>query len=106
MALMQVDLRDELGAGANNAHFQDIPLTENGFQVFIRRAFEVTDALSIARARAGVQSVMTASLAGGGSGDASPAPLSATVVPEPATGAVMLLLFASLGTSRRTFRRR
>ena len=97
MALMQVDLRDELGTDPRDVHFQDIPLTENGFQVFIRRAFEVTDSLSIARARGGIASVMAASLAGGGGGGAAaPAALTAAIAPEPGSGVLILLALLSL----------
>lgn len=87
MALMQTDLTadPDFGAGNGNLAFSDVPLEDNGFQVFIRRAFVINDTLEAARARAGVQSIMAASLAGGGGSGAASGPLVASVVPEPAT---------------------
>ncbi len=106
MALMQTDLTalPDFGAGDGNLGFSDVPLEDNGFQVFIKRTFEITDTLAVAQARAGVASVMSASLAGGGNGGGSSSslPLSASVVPEPATiGMLLLAGLAALGTLRR-----
>jgi MYXO-CTERM domain-containing protein len=104
MSLMQVDIRDELGTDPNNVHFQDIPLTADGKQVFIDRAFVVTDSLDIARARAGVQSVTSASMAAAGGDGGSAAlsmPLSTSVVPEPASGLLAVLVLATLVGGRR-----
>ncbi len=103
MALMQTDLTalPNFGAGAGNLGFSDVPLEDNGFQVFIKRTFEITDTLAVAQARAGVASVMSASLAGGGTGGSSSLPLSASVVPEPATFGMLLLAgLAALGVLR------
>jgi cyclophilin family peptidyl-prolyl cis-trans isomerase len=84
MALMQVDKTTDsgFGAGAGNLAFTDIPLQSNGFQVFINRAFVLSDPMAIARARAGVTSTMALS-AQTASGGASSVPLSAAAVPEP-----------------------
>jgi len=99
MALMQTDLTadPDFGAGAGNLGFSDVPLEDNGFQVFVKRAFEITDTLEMARARAGIESIMTASMAGGGSGSSS-MPLSTAVVPEPVSWAMLLLGLVALGT--------
>ncbi len=103
LALMQVDIRDQLGAGGGNVHFQDIPLTAEGKQVFIERSFVVTDSLSIARAMAGVQEIVSQSAAAGAGGESSSSPLSLASIPEPGSGVLMLLcLFsASLRRARR-----
>jgi cyclophilin family peptidyl-prolyl cis-trans isomerase len=97
MALMQTDLTQDpdFGAGNGNLGFSDVPLEDNGFQVFIKRTFVINDTLEMARARAGIASVMAASLAGGGAGGGagSSALLNANVVPEPAS---IVMLFAGL----------
>jgi cyclophilin family peptidyl-prolyl cis-trans isomerase len=88
MALMQVDKTTDsaFGAGAGNLAFADIPLQENGFQVFINRAFMLNDPLAIARARAGVESIMAASVeAAGGQSISIPLGASAVAMPEPAS---------------------
>jgi cyclophilin family peptidyl-prolyl cis-trans isomerase len=89
MALMQVDRTTDpmFGAGPGNLAFTDVPLQANGFQVFINRAFVLTDPMAIARARAGVQSTMAASAASFSS-ESSSLSLAAAPVPEPA-GAVL-----------------
>jgi cyclophilin family peptidyl-prolyl cis-trans isomerase len=86
MALMQVDRTTDpmFGAGPGNLAFTDVPLQENGFQVFINRAFVVTDPMAIARARAGAQSTMaTAAASFSDEGSSSPLSLAAVAVPEP-----------------------
>jgi cyclophilin family peptidyl-prolyl cis-trans isomerase len=91
MALMQVDRTTDpmFGAGPGNLAFTDVPLQDNGFQVFIRRAFVLTDPMAITRARAGVQStVATSAAAFSGEGGSLPLSLAASAVPEPA-GAVL-----------------
>jgi cyclophilin family peptidyl-prolyl cis-trans isomerase len=95
MALMQVDRTTDplFGAGPGNLAFTDVPLQDNGFQVFIKRAFVVTDTITIAQATAGVQSIMAQSAAGGGAGGSNLSALSSTAVPEPAS-----LLMAGVGT--------
>ncbi len=94
MDLMQRDLTTDpnFGAGNGNLAFSDVPIDENGFQVFIRNAFVIEDTLAAARARAGVQSVMAASMSGANGGGASLSPpIVSGVVPEPATGLLFLL---------------
>ncbi len=104
MALTKVDRTTDplFGGGAGNLAFTDVPIQANGFQVFIKRAFEVTDTMSVAKAMAGVQSTVAfsesvaagASFAtSGGAGNGSLAS-SAIAVPEPTsilTAAILLL---------------
>ncbi len=106
MALMQTDLTADpnFGAGSGNLGFSDVPLEDNGFQVFIKRAFEITDTLAVARARAGVQSIMAASMAGGGNGSSASAPLVSAAVPEPASLLLLLLAFGPVAGLRRKSR--
>jgi cyclophilin family peptidyl-prolyl cis-trans isomerase len=91
MALMQVDKTadPQFGAGAGNLAFSDIPLTADGHQVFIKRAFVIDDAMSVARAMAGIAPIMASSAAvlNGGPNAAVNA---GSAVPEP--GAITLLL--------------
>lgn len=105
MALMQEDLTadPDFGAGSGNLGFSDVPIDENGFQVFIRRAFVIDDTLEVARARAGVQSVMAASMAAaGGEGAAALSmPLSTSIVPEPMSGLLALFGLGALLMRRR-----
>jgi len=80
------------GADPGNLAFIDVPLQDNGFQVFINRAFVVTDPLAVTRARAGIQPVVAQSAAMFASGASeeemarslSAMASSAMVVPEPA----------------------
>jgi len=110
MALMQTDLTavPDFGAGDGNLGFSDVPLQDNGFQVFIKRTFVINDTLAVARARAGVESIMSASAAAAGAGGGSTAPssasLSGAVVPEPTSG--LLLIAGFLGGSLLAKRRR
>ena len=113
MALMQIDRTTDpfFGAGSNDATFQDVPIQDNGFQVFIDRTFVVQDVLEVARARAGVQSVIEQSMAAaapslmqsaGGVSAGSSAPLLAPgVVPEPSTAALALITLTALSAMRR-----
>ena len=122
MALMQVDRTTDpmFGAGPGNLAFTDVPLQANGQQVFINRAFVVEDAMSIARAVGGVESVMTQSVASfQAAGEAasliasapselstsssSTASLAAIVVPEPASAALAIIgaIAATLLSARR-----
>ena len=102
---MQVDRTTDpmFGAGPGNLAFTDVPIQDNGFQVFINRAFVLQDTMAIARARAGVESTMALSAESFGGGSEVPLALGATVVPEPATG--VLLLLSALGLFQ-FFRRR
>lgn len=104
MGLTQIDLTalPDFGAGAGNLGFSDVPLEDNGFQVFIRRTYVITDTLEIARARAGVQSMIAASLAAGGDVESAlSSPLISSVVPEPATALLSVLGVALLPIRRR-----
>lgn len=78
-AIMGLPTRDltansSFGADPSNLGFTDVPIQDDGFQVFIRRAFVVTDTLSVAKAAAGLQSLL--STAAASSGSSSPAALS------------------------------
>jgi cyclophilin family peptidyl-prolyl cis-trans isomerase len=116
MALPTVDRTQDpvFGAGGGNLAFSDVPVTDEGFQVFIKRAFVISDTLSTARAMAGVQSIMAASAAGGGSelpaltddlgglgGAASGLSSSTMVIPEPGSAVLLVLGAVSLGLARR-----
>jgi hypothetical protein len=70
--------------------FSDIPLTADGLQVFIKRAYVINDAMSVARAIAGVQSVMGASAASFSDNAFSPSIASGSAVPEPSTAVLAL----------------
>ena len=107
MDLTQIDLTQDpdFGAGSGNLAFSDVPLEDNGFQVLIRRAYQINDTLAVAKALAGVERPMAASMAGGGLGGgtsalsaaAASAPLMTSVVPEPTS--VVLAAFRA-GTLR------
>jgi cyclophilin family peptidyl-prolyl cis-trans isomerase len=107
MALTKIDRTTEpnFGAGPGNLAFTDVPIAANGFQVFIKRAFVVEDAMTIARATAGVRSVMANSAAafGSDSGISSEFGLGSIAVPEPASAfmAVTGLLATGFFTRRR-----
>jgi len=95
MALTDLDLTDPSRTPpflGDETTFGNVPVQPNGFQVFIERAFVITDALSVAQAAAGVQATMATSVsAASGSGSSAAAvSSSSSAVPEPAT-AVMLL---------------
>jgi cyclophilin family peptidyl-prolyl cis-trans isomerase len=117
MALMQQDYTTKplFGASGGGATFEDVPITADGKQVFIERAFVVTDTLSVARARSGVQSIMTqsaASLANGSisallasDGAAQLASDAAFVVPEPAAALLAALGISGLALPARRARR-
>jgi cyclophilin family peptidyl-prolyl cis-trans isomerase len=100
MALMKRDRTTEpqFGAGPGNLAFTDVPIQSNGQQVFIKRAFVVEDAMTIAQAVGGVQSVLAQSAASSSSSAGAPllastsssssaasAGLGAVTVPEPAS---------------------
>jgi cyclophilin family peptidyl-prolyl cis-trans isomerase len=112
MALSTIDrTSDEMfGAGSGNLAFSDVPVEDNGFQVFIKRAFVVSDSLTVAKALNGVQSVVANSAASYGSASslAAEADLGAVAhsvaenesvaassaimtVPEPASGVLLVV---------------
>jgi cyclophilin family peptidyl-prolyl cis-trans isomerase len=92
MALMTIDRTTDsmFGAGPGNLAYTDVPLQDNGFQVFINRAFVVTDMMAATRAVAGVQSIMAASAVAAGGASNVPL-LSVAATPEPTTAALLLL---------------
>jgi cyclophilin family peptidyl-prolyl cis-trans isomerase len=98
MALMTVDRTTDpvFGAGSGNLGFSDVPVTTEGQQVFIRRAFVINDTLSVARAMSAVAPLMVTSAeaaSGAGSGASSSLTASAAV-PEPAS---IVLVLSTLG---------
>jgi cyclophilin family peptidyl-prolyl cis-trans isomerase len=108
MALMQVDRTTDpvFGAGSGNLAFSDVPLQDNGFQVFIKRAFVIDDAMSVARATAGVQATMALSAAAAGAGSGSSAPqLASSPVPEPASIIAAISGFTAILALRRRLTR-
>lgn len=104
MALGTIDRTNDplFEVDAGNLAFTDVPIQANGFQVFIKRAFVVTDTTAIARAMAGVrstvsQSAVTAALGGEGGGGFSGG---AAAVPEPTSAAMLLLGVLGLASRR------
>jgi hypothetical protein len=98
MALTKVDKTTDpnFGAGAGNLAFSDIPVGADGFQVIIKRAFVITDTMSVARAMAGVRSAVAASesAASLSSSASSSAAFSAAAVPEPTAFALIITALA------------
>jgi cyclophilin family peptidyl-prolyl cis-trans isomerase len=108
MALQTIDRTQDpvFGAGGGNLGFSSVPIEDNGFQVFIKRAFVISDTLATAKAMAGVQSVMEASAAGFNGGSSSPSIASGTsgglsaasnAVPEPMSAALAALGATGMG---------
>jgi cyclophilin family peptidyl-prolyl cis-trans isomerase len=92
MALSKVDKTADanFGAGNGNLAFSDIPIS-NGQQVLLKRAFVITDAMSVARANAGAQAFMAQSMAAFGTGGGGSSPSFASgAVPEPTSAAMLL----------------
>jgi cyclophilin family peptidyl-prolyl cis-trans isomerase len=110
MALTQQDLSGRFGQTGSLA-FIDVPIQANGFQVFIERAFVVTDAMVVTAATAGVQSAVAlsseaaAAAASVGSGAAASLPLMASAsVPEPSSA--LMALTAAIASALLAIRRR
>jgi cyclophilin family peptidyl-prolyl cis-trans isomerase len=108
MALTQVDYTQDpnYGAGSGNLAYSDVPLEANGFQVLIRKAYEINDTLAIAKAVSDVQSTMAASMAGSNLSlpedfSAGAGSLSTTGVPEPTSAVLLLSALAAFATRRR-----
>lgn len=91
------------GAGPGNLAFTDVPVLDNGLQVFIERAFVVLDPMAIARARAGIEPAVRTSIAAA-NGEAIPATHSLAVVPEPAS--IFLALGGMMGMGLWSLRKR
>jgi hypothetical protein len=99
---------------SGNLGLTDVPVQTDGDQVFIKRAFLISDAMQVAKDIAGVQSVMTQSAQSFGSAPdnivqspvaglstssgASSGGLSPNNVPEPS--AALLAIFGALGLGR------
>jgi peptidyl-prolyl cis-trans isomerase A (cyclophilin A) len=109
MALTKLDRTTDPLFGVsdpNNLAFTDVPLQTNGQQVLIKRAFVISDAMTIAQATFAAQSVMAQSAAAVGAGGGTSSLQSAALgVPEP-TGTAMLLIgqLFLLGCRRRRSR--
>jgi cyclophilin family peptidyl-prolyl cis-trans isomerase len=104
MALQTIDRTTDptFGAGPGNLAFTDVPVQADGKQVFVRRAFVVTDAMTIASATAAVAPVMAHSASAGGA--AATLLASANAVPEPASACLAAfagLLLTLVGRCRR-----
>lgn len=98
MGLTTVDKTTDpnFGAGGGNLAFSDVPVTNEGFQVFIKRAFVITDAMSVARANAGIRSAMNFSQLTGSGGGANDPAFASFAIPEPASASIAALgLFAA-----------
>jgi peptidyl-prolyl cis-trans isomerase A (cyclophilin A) len=128
MALQTIDRTQDpnFGADSGNLAFTTVPIQADGKQVFITRAFVVTDGMTIAADDAAVGATMAASAqtfgnsanslsapdltspalsaAGLSQAAASAGGLSSHVVPEPASA--LLMAIASLGASGFVRRRR
>ena len=121
MALTTIDRTtdDMFGADPGNLGFTDVPVMDNGFQVFIKRAFVISDTMAIARATAGVESIVaqsaamaasateslaTSTMAASDGGVASSSLAVSTVVPEPSS--IAMALVALMATARLASRRR
>lgn len=100
MALTKVDKTNDpnFGAGGGNLAFSDIPVTADGFQVFIKRAYAITDTMSVARAVAGVQSALAMSESAAAAASSSASGSAAIAAPEPSA---IVLLITTLAFVRR-----
>ncbi|HEX5471155.1 MAG TPA: peptidylprolyl isomerase [Lacipirellulaceae bacterium] len=123
MALTTIDRTNDsnFGATSGDLGFTNVPIQSDGFQVFIKRAFVITDAMTVAKDRAGIGATMSDSAAAFGAGSSaadfgntisaadlasgSSAPLlSPNTVPEPSC--LLLAAFGSLALWFRSRRRR
>lgn len=114
MALSTVDRTTDpnFGAGNGNLGFTDVPVQDNGYQVFIKRAFVITDTLATTKAIAAVMPALASSAAASQASLASSAiatnaaasGLVSGAVPEPATILTALLAALGFGASFRTRR--
>ncbi|HEX4414272.1 MAG TPA: peptidylprolyl isomerase [Lacipirellulaceae bacterium] len=107
-ALQTIDRTQDptFSAQAGGLGQSEVPIDANGFQVFIKNAFLVTDTLTTAKDIAAVQSAMglsaaaasnslsasdASALAAAGASGGTPLGLSSTTVPEPTTIGLMML---------------
>jgi cyclophilin family peptidyl-prolyl cis-trans isomerase len=110
MALMTIDRTTDpnFPGQSGNLGLTDVPVQADGNQVFIKRAFQITDALQVAKDMAGVQSVMSQSAQSfadsanvvvppsGSEGLTASSALTQNAVPEPATLAMGIAGLASV----------
>jgi cyclophilin family peptidyl-prolyl cis-trans isomerase len=93
MALTQIDRTQDpfFGANPGDLTFEDVPVEDNGFQVFIKRAFVIEDRMTIDQAMAAVAPIMASAAQsfGDAPGSSSPA-AAAVVVPEPTSCGLIL----------------
>jgi cyclophilin family peptidyl-prolyl cis-trans isomerase len=98
-----------------NLGLSDVPVQADGNQVFIKRVFEITDTLQVAKDLSGVQSVMAQSaqsfanasesvVPSAGAGLSTSPGLTSNGVPEPSS--MLLAAIGALGISRLGLRRR
>jgi cyclophilin family peptidyl-prolyl cis-trans isomerase len=120
MALTTIDRSQDpmYGADPQNLSITDVPVQADGKQVFIKRAFVVADAMTIAQATSQAQSIMAQSASNFADSSfvdpssafaaaASPAAvLTQTTVPEPASIGLAAVVFSSLAAFFRYRRRR
>lgn len=102
MGLTKVDRTTDtnFGAGSGNLAFTDVPVEDNNFQVFIKRAFVVTDTLAATKAIAAVSPIVSTSAAASAVGSETPfmgggSSLVSSAVPEPSS-VILTLVFSSL----------
>ncbi len=116
--IMALQIKDQtsdpsFGTDSSNLGFTSDPIQGDGFQVFIKEAFVVTDSLIAAKAKAAVQSNLaqsaanfaadaSAAMQSGGAGES----LLSSTNPVPEPGSFFLTAVGALGMGRFAIRRR
>jgi cyclophilin family peptidyl-prolyl cis-trans isomerase len=101
MGLTQVDKTQDpnFGAGSGNLAFSNIPLQDNGQQVFILRAFVIEDAMQVAADMAGIQPALAQAIAAAGKPASSVTPIPPAAATAIAAGAASSANSAQLATA-------